>query len=781
MAAVLVLGIGIAATAVAFTVANEIFLRPLPVVDQDRLVDVWAHEPGGNSFAGFGWQDVLSYRAAAKVGSTFTHLAAFSGVRVSLGEGTAQRPVVGQLVSAEYFPMLGVGAELGHVSLEEEPGFGGPSTVVLSHGLWSDGFGADPDILGRSIMLDGHAFIVVGVAAQDFRGHFIGFPVDLWLPITSADLVVPGFDPEDRANMPFEMIGRLAIDGSVSEAQSSLDAVARLLETRYPLTHEGHGVGVTATSGVDHSLRPIVLTFVAVVAVLASLVLLVSCLNVGSLLLVRTLAREGELAVRLALGARRGRLVGQLLTEAFALTGMGALVGLALSRLLSARVDALFRDLAPGLGLELPFDVRVLALTAGAAVLAAVVAGSAPAIHALRRSPARVLGARSSLGAGARGRAVLVVVQMAVSVTLVITTGLFVRALHAGAQHDPGFAADEVTSFTFAGAEALASAQFEGVIGELGELPYVLDVSVADGPPVGVARRPVRVAMPGVDPPPGEESWAIDSRRVGANYLETLGTSMQLGRGIQEADARSGPPVAVVNRAFVDRFWPEGALLGSSIEVEGSSTTVVGVVGNARTVVQDDTPNPFIYISLAGAAPRLPFVTIRSAAPEELTSAVRETISKHAPGYPPPTLVPARETLNAGLLAQRLGVALIGAIGFVALLFSAVGLYGLVQYSVSRDRHELAVRLALGGSRESVIASVLQKGLRLVGLGALVGVLASAIASPALSSFLVGVDPRDPLTYGFVVLLFVCVAVVASAGPARRATAIPPASALRGE
>ena len=781
LAAMAVLGVGIAATSVAFTVVNEIFLRPLPVIDQERLVDVWAIEPGGNSFAGFGWQDVLAYREAAEAGTPLASLAAFSGVRVSLGEGAGQRPVVGQLISQDYFPMLGVSAELGRVGLEEDPAFGGPRTTVLSHALWSDAFAADPDIVGRSIVLDGEAITVVGVAARGFRGHFIGFPVDFWLPITAADLVLPAFDPNDRARMPFEMIGRLGAGGSVVEVEGSLNAIASTLEALYPETHRGHRVGVTRTSGVDHSLRPIVLTFVAVVTVLASLVLLIACFNVGSLLLVRTLAREGELAIRLALGAGRGRLVRQLLTEALVLAGLGAAVGLVLSRVLSVRVDALFRQLAPGLGLELPFDGRVLGLTAGAAAIAAVVAGSAPAWHTLRRAPANALGARSAASAGSRSRATLVVAQMAVSVALVITTGLFVRALIAGTRVDPGFAADEVASFILTDDEAFDSPRLESVLRDLREIPGVLGASVADGPPTGVARTPTPVRVPGMEPPPGEDAWIVDSRRVGADYLTTIGVRLSRGRDIAEADAREGPPVAVVNQAFVNRFWTESDPLGNSLEIGGGAVTVVGVATNARTVVQDDTPDPFIYVSLAGMAPRLPVVTLRGVAPEDLTSATRATVAQHAPGLAPPVLVPAREVLDTGLLAQRLGAALIGAIGAAALLLAIVGLFGLVQYSVSRDRHELAVRLALGGSRAAVMRSVLRKGLLLVAVGAVAGVLLAIVGSPALSSFLLGVSPRDPATYALVVLLFTGVATIACAVPARRAMSIPPAAVLRGE
>lgn len=779
--AVAVLALGIAATAVAFTVVNEIFLRPLPVEDQDRLVDVWAEEPGGNSFAGFGWVDVLAYRESTLGNGPIQELAAFAGVRSTLGDGEGRRPVVGQLVSKEYFPILRVGAQLGSVDLREAPGFGAPRTAVLSEALWIDAFAGDPEVLGRSIFLGGEVFSVIGVAAGGFQGHFIGFPVDLWLPMTAADLVMPGFDPQDPARMPFEMIGRLRDGAGVPAAQEALSSVAGTLEARYPETRRGHGVGVTPTTGVDHSLQPVVVTFVAVITVLAALVLLVACLNVGSLLLVRTLARESEMAVRTALGAGRGRLVRLLMTEALVLTGLGTVAGLALSRALVGQVDGLFRRLAPGLGLDLPLDGRVLGLTAAAAGLAALVAGAAPAWHVIRRAPAQSLRGRGARRGASRGRAVLVGAQVAVSVALVITTGLFLRALSAGAQVDPGFAADEVATFLYAPDVPPSGDALDALLRDLRAIPGMTAAALADAPPTGVARSPMALQLPGVEPPPGQDAWTVDVRRVGNGYLSTIGVSLDRGRDFSAADMEEGAPVAVVSQAFVDRFWPEGDPLGRSIEMGGRTAAVVGVARDARTLVQDDTPDPFVYLSLAGEVLPTPVITLRADDPANLTASVRTAVQAHAPGASPPRLAPARETLEAGLLAQRLGAALVGGIGLAALLLAAVGLYGLLQYSVTQDRQAFAVRLALGGRRTSIVGSVIRTSLILVGSGAAAGVFLAAVGSPVLSTFLLGVGPRDPLTYGAVVFLFLGVAVLASVLPARRAMSVPPAAVLRGD
>jgi len=471
--------------------------------------------------------------------------------------------------------------------------------------------------------------------------------------------------------------------------------------------------------------------------------------------------------------------VRQLLTEALVLTSLGAVAGILLSRVLSGRVDSLFRQLAPGLGLEMPFDGRVLGLTVGFASVAALVAGSAPAWHVLHRAPASVLRGRSSAASGARGRSALVVVQVAVSVALVITTGLFLRALSHGATADPGFAADEVATFVLP--EDPDGASVEPILAELRALPGVLGAAVADGPPTGVARTPLRITLPGIEPPPGEEEWIVDARRVGADYLTTVGVPLLQGRDFSASDERDSPPVVVVTQAFVDRFWPAEQVLGRSIEIGGRSVAVTGVAGNSRTLIQDDTPDPFLYVSLAGTEPRLSVIALRSTAPDQLVEPVRAIMGRTRPGETPPTLSPTREALDAGLLAQRLGAAIVGAISVVALILALVGLYGLVQYTVSRDRHQLAVRLALGGSRTGVLGTALRKGMTLVGAGTLAGILLAAAGAPALSVFLLGIDPRDVVTYAVVTLLFGTMALIACAVPARRAMSIPPAAALRGE
>jgi predicted permease len=782
LTAILVLGLGMATTAMGLTVVNEILLRPLPVADQEQLVDIWADVTGGNSFAGFGWQDYLEYREVVKAGGSgpLESLAAFAGTRLSIGDGAGGASVTGQLVSREYLDVMGLRPSFGTLELAEDPAFGGPGQAVLSHALWVERFGGDEAIVGRTVRVDGHSVTVVGVAPRGFRGHFIGFPVDLWLPITTADLFLRGFSPADRGSMPFEMIGRRAPGATPETVERALSAVAASLEAAHPDTHEGHGVGVTPTTGVDRSLRGVVVAFVAVLTTLAVLVLVIACLNVGSILLVRTLSRGREMAVRLALGAGNGRLVRQILAETLVLAVLGTAAGLGLAFFLNGVLADWFRSFTAGLGLELPLDGGVLALTALAGAGAVLLAGGAPALHLLRKPPASALGVRSG-GAGNRARTVLVVSQVAVSVTLAVATGLFLRALAAGAEADPGFDADGVATFVVEPSPSDPMMAGESVAEAAAALPGVAAATLADAPPVGVARTPVRLSLPGIPPPTDQEAWAVDGRRVGSGYISTLGIPLIAGRDLTAADAREGPTVAVVSNAFARRFWPGEDALGRSFEVQGEVVRVVGVAADVRYLVQDETPDPFVYLSLAGRTPSVAHVTFRAAGPETLAGEVGTLLARLRPGAGPPTLTTPRNVLDRALLPQRLGAVLVGAMGAIALMLTAVGLYGLIQYTVSRDRHELAVRLALGGSRGSLLTTVLRKGAVLVASGAVLGLALAALTAPVLETFLRGVSPTDPLTYGSVAVLFGAVALLASWIPARRAARIQPAVALRRE
>ena len=582
------------------------------------------------------------------------------------------------------------------------------------------------------------------------------------------------------------MLGRLRPGVSASVARSALNALAEGIERQYPDLNRGHRLGLTPTTGLDHSLQAGVTAFVLVLTTVSILVLMIACLNVGSVLLVRAMSRDRELALRIALGAGRPRLVRQLVTEATVLVTLGTAVGVAVAlRLNSALADTL-EVVASGLGLDLRVDWRVLGLTAMVALLAAVLASIAPALHLFRQDPANALRARGGPSRhSARLRSSLVVGQVAVSVVLVVATGLFVRALVAGGKLDPGFAVDEVATFVLSLPEEFdprARAALErDVLATIRSTPGVVAVTIAGAPPIGVARSPRSIDVPGVLPPPDSDRHAIDVRLAGARYLETVGVALISGRDLNEADDLEEPKVAIVSAAFAGRFWPQGDALGRTFTVGRDEVQVVGVAADARFIVQDESPDPLVYLSRGGEVGARTVVTVRADMPLALTSAIGEVVRAAIPGHRRVQLGTGRQVLDSALLPQRLGSIIIGAMGIAALFLAAVGLYGLVQFTVARDTHELGVRLALGGSRRDLLMVVLRKGFTLVAVGTGVGVGIALFLAPGLEGFLAGVSPADPVTYLAVIGCFAGVALIASWVPARRALKIEATEALRGD
>jgi len=383
-------------------------------------------------------------------------------------------------------------------------------------------------------------------------------------------------------------------------------------------------------------------------------------------------------------------------------------------------------------------------------------------------------------------RTTLVVGQVAVSVVLLVVTGLFVRSLVAGTRADPGFAADRLAGFQLSvdvQPEAnLAGRNVQvGVLNDIAGLAGVDGVTLSDGPMPGVARSPMDIDVPGVLPEPGQDRLIVDARTVGARFFRVAGIPLRSGRDFTEADERDGPPVAVVSEAFVRRFWPGQDPLGRSFTAGGQDVRVVGVAADARYLLQDDTPDPIVYLSLAGRFLPRAQVLLSARAPLEVSRDVNEVVSRAVPGHTTIRMRSARDALRDALLPQRLGSVIVGAMGLAALLLAAVGLYGLIQFSVTRDTHELGVRLALGGRGLDLLAVVLRRGFLLVATGTALGIGIAFLAAPALGSFLVGVSAADPVTYGAVVAAFAVVALVASWIPARRAARVHPMEALRSE
>ena len=782
---VMTLSLGIGANTAIFTLVNEIVLRPLPIGNPSTVVDIFADVPGGNSFSGFSYPDYIDY---AERNDVLTELVVLTGRTARLGAAGSGETIRVQFVSVNYFDLLSIRPAMGRGFRPEEGIRGSANTVaIVSHGYWQRRAGSDPAFLGSTILLNETPFTVIGITAEGFQGTFIGFPMELWAPIASAELILPNFDLTDRASQGFELMGRLKANVSISRAQAAFDLIARELESEHPAEKRGHRVGIVPTTGIDHSMRGGVMGFLAILMTITGLVLLITCLNVGNMLLARATARQKEMAIRVAMGARRGRLVRQLLTEALLLFALGGLGG-ALVAERSVRLLLRVSSTQWPLGFSLDLDWRVLSFTAVIALGAALLAGIFPAREALRQDPIRALrvGGDQDTQAASRLRSAFVVAQIAGAVVLLTGAGLFVRSLWEGVRIDPGFEADRVAATTINLPETEYSEErgrllFTRLLEDVTRLPDVTSASIAMRRPIGVSLNPLRIEVPGFEPKADRPELLVDANAIDAKYLATLDIPILRGRDFLSADDR-GPPVVIVNETMAARFWRDRDPVGQQFFVDGDAVQVVGVAADSRHLIQDDAPMAHFYVPLAqNYSPRVQLLVRSDNNPLALRSQLQAAIDGLDPSLPPIHLVTPRETINASLVPQRVAASVTATLGLIGLLLAALGVYGIVVHAVGRRTKEIGIRMALGSSATAAVGLVLSAGMKLVIGGVVLGTALSLAAAPLLRSFLVGVHPADPLTIGTVIATFLTVASIACYLPARRATKIDPTTTLRWE
>lgn len=775
------IALGIGANTTVFTLANEIFLRPVAVHEPSRLVDLHVDQPGTNSFAGFSYPEFEDLRET----TAFEGIGAQSGVRMQLGPERGVT-VTGQFTSANYLEVLGVDVAIGRGYAEREALPGAPLVVVVSHGFWQRRLGGSPSAVGATIQLDGHVVTVIGILKPGYNGRFIGFPSEIWLPLGASETMRPGSRIDDRANQMLELIGRLGDGATLESAHMAINAIATALEEQYPDTNQDRRVSLSRFTGLDESLRAGVMGFVGVLGALSALVLAAACLNVGNLLLARGQARATEIATRLALGAARLRIVRQLLTETLLLFVIGAVAAIALTLQLQGLLRRLIGASTIPLGLDFSVDARVLATTVLITLVTAVVTGLQPAWQAAASSHANILrGGRGGSAANRRMRRWFVGAQVTVSVVLLVMAGLFLRALDAGRSMDPGFPTDDLqlarlTLATEDYSAAEAALIFDRVAANLRVIPGVATAGLGSSPPVGVANTPAPITVPGMQPPEGQEAFFVDAHIIDSQYLAATGIPMLDGRTIAPGDDAGSADVAVVNQTMAQRLWPSRNGVGEQFMLRGREIRVVGVAGNTLHLVQDRQSGPLMYLPLSQHPRHTINLVMRSPLPSaSLTQQIRAQLDDMAPAAQLTDARLQRELLDASLLPQEIASKFAGGLGGVGLILALTGIYGMVAFAAAARRREMGIRMALGAAPDTAVRLLLRSAMVLVGVGATVGILASAAIAPLLQSFLLGISPLDPITLLTVLAGMVIAAGTAAYFPARRIATIDPAATLR--
>jgi predicted permease len=779
--ALLALALGIGANTALFSVVDALVLRPLPFAAPAELVSVrfgiTRQAPGQIAIP-----ELLDLRAQSR---SFSGLAGFNQVRFVDTGGTEPAVLNGMAATANFFSVLGVQPTLGRGFYPDEDEPGRARVAVLSYELWQRRFGGDPSVLGRTLVFDGERFTAVGVAPRGFRIPIGAVPgvrgmpgfVDLWVPLNGA-MDVDG--RRWRLMRYLGVIARLAAGADRARSQTELDAIGARLAQQHPQEHE-QGRALHAIPLAEDWLmggRRALLVLLGAVGFL----LLMACANVASLQLARATARRQELAVRAALGARRGRLVRQLLAEGLVVALLGGALGILLARL---SLDALVRLIPSevprfhGIGL----DLRVLAYTLAVALGSGLLVGLLPALASARPDLQDALkgGGHGTGPAPGRAASALVVAQVALALVLLVGAGLLTRSFARVIGADPGFDARAMVTGRINVPEARypkgsdRRALRRELQARLQALPGARGSTVAGGLPFahwGGAHKPT---------PPGGEPFLADANNVAPGYFQTMGIALVRGRGFQEADEEPGAPlVGVVNETFVRRYWPEGGdPVGRRVRFGHwpGEIALVGVVTDTRRL--DHPPRPELYMPLGGG--RQLFVAVRAEAPAALAGSLRAAVKALDPQLPLTEVRTMEEAIGESLAQRRLATSLLGLFAALALALTAIGVFGVVSHAVARRTREVAVRMALGARTAQVLGAVMREGLALAAIGTALGLAGALALTRLLAGMLYEVSPTDPTTFAATAALVMLLALLANYLPARRAAALAPMEALRHE
>jgi predicted permease len=789
--AVLMLTLGIGANTAIFSVVSAVLLKPLPFEEPARLVTLW-EDFSARSGPGQVEPTPATYVEWRARAQSYEGMALLDSRNYNLtGNGEPER-LVGLRTETNLFSLLGLPATLGRTFVADDEGAGAPPVAVISEGLWASRFAADPNVVGRTIELDGLARTIVGVVPAAFR--FPQSDVSVWLPAQ--------YSPEELAvqtSYNYYVVARLKPGVTLAAAQAELDAITQAVAVDLPTGGGRTGAAVASLSDrLTRQTRPTLYTLLAAVGI----VLLITCANVANLLLARGTARRKEIAVRKAIGAGTGRVLRQLLTESALLAAGGVALGVASSALSFRYLTALVPSTFP-VGAAPTLDWRVLAFTMGVAALTVLLFGVAPALAGARQDVNEALkkggGARAS--SDGRLRHVLVVAEIALTVMLLAAGGLLLRSYTAVLAVDPGFPADRllVADTPLAPAKYAAperrDAFYRSVLERVTGLPGVTSAGYVNAPPLIFKGGRSLIGVEGQPPPTPEtfNRYIVANRTASNGYLETLGVPLLQGRLLDRRDDADAARAVVVNEAMAQRFWPDTSPLGQRITLgpPGADTpwyTVVGVVGNVSQMGLDVAPEPEFTLSASQLGPTPynfywpRFLLVRTAGePLALASALRSAVWDVDADQPVTNLRTMNAVLNGELATRNLQLTLVGGFALLALALAAIGLYGVLAYGVAQRGGEIALRMALGAGTRVVVGGIMRSALALTGIGLTLGLVGALASAELVARFLFGVPPTDPLTLAAVAALLVAVTLIASFLPARRAAGVAPAAALRSE
>ncbi|HET7697691.1 MAG TPA: ABC transporter permease [Vicinamibacterales bacterium] len=797
--AVLSLAVGIGFNTALFSIVDALLFRPLPIADPARLVDVYTRGGDGDTYATSSYPDYLDFQAGNRV---FTGLLAYSPSIGALKAGDRSRMALGEVVTGNYFQVLGISAALGRTLLPEDDRAGAPRVTVISHAVWARDFARDPAALGRTLLIHGQPYTIVGVAPEAFTGLVPMLQPEMWTPIAWVEDVEPagiqdvvpsptGTSRLDRRGQRWLfMKGRLKDGETAARAQANLQAIMSQLAAAHPRTNDRRPIATAANVRIhpeaDRMLRPVA----AGLGIAIGLVLLVACANVANMLLARASGRQREIGIRLAIGASRRRLIQQLLTESLVLAALGAAAGIMLASFAIQVIAALPLPLPVPVALDLHVDGRVMLFTTVVATAAGLLAGLMPALRATRVNLAADMKGEATIARAGRRWTIrdgLVVAQTAVTLVLLVTAGLLIRSILQAQRVDLGFRAEGAaalgTELGLIGyTEARAAALFERAAERVSAIPGVTSVARAVRQPLAINYNRNTIFFPERSLP-DDRGTPVSATWVDEHYFKTLNVPLVRGRDFTAADTPSSARVAIVNDAFVRRYWPGEEPLGRRFRTraaDGPEFEVVGVVADYKVETVGEKPTPYIHYALGQRQFTGEVLIARTASDARgLLAAMRRELLALEPNAVFLDNQTMEAQVAANLLPARLAAQTLALVGVVATLLAAIGLYGVIAYAVGRRTREIGIRIALGATPGDVLGMVMRQGLGIVAGGLTVGLVLSWIAARAIASALYGVGAADPAAWTGAVAVMLGSAALANYLPARRAARVDPSIALR--
>jgi predicted permease len=787
--AVLSLALGTGANTAIFSLINKVMLQPLPVEKPEQIISL-NNSSGNKMFPTFSYPNYKDFRDKNDV---FSGLIAYQYAQLSLSYDGVNERLWGYLVTGNYFEVLGVNAALGRViSPDDDRAPGAHPVTVVSYKYWQQRFGGAPDIIGRDVIVNGRSYTIIGVAPRDFYGTEIISAPQMWFPVAmQAQIEVGSNWLDSRGSESIFVQGRLKPEVSMDQAQASINSIALELAREFPDVNEGKRVTLSPPGMIGGTMRGALMGFIGVLMVVVGLVLLLACTNLANLLLARATERRREIAVRLAVGASRLRLIRQLLTESVLLSLCGGLLGLLLASWLIKLATAIKMPVNVPVAINLQIDYRVLIFTGVLSFVTGVLFGLLPALQATKTDLVSALKDEVSFGRHRRSwlKNGLIVFQVALSLVLLIGGGLMLRALQQAQTLKLGFNPQNAIEMSFElrlqGYDSAQGREFQKrLLERVRILPGVQSAGIADLVPVDLHFSRTSVFIEGQPLERTPNTPVALYSRISPGYFQAMDTRLVQGRDFTEQDDEKAILVAIINETFARRFWPGEDPIGKRFsmgEPGAPMRQVIGVAEDGKYAGLNEDPRPFVYRPIWQSYSGATSVIVRAEQDaQQLLTAVRREVQQ-LDSHLPVSSGTMIERMSLPLLPARIAASVLGSFGLLALALAAIGIYGVMSYSISKRTHEIGIRMALGAQKTDVLKLVMGRGIMLTLAGLAIGLATALGLTRLIKSFLFGVSAVDPATFAIALLILAAVALLACYLPARRAANVDPMVALRYE